>query len=59
MKPSEMNVGERMVDYMTGEVADLSSHICFIKMCENDHFCVLDYEHKTKCFTIRHAVECT
>ncbi len=55
---SEMEVGERMIDHMTGEVAELSAHLCLVKMCKNNHFCSLNYEHVIPHLSLLHNEVC-
>lgn len=57
-KPNEMDIGERMVDYMPEAMAKLSAHICMVKICDKNHFCILDYCHDGDHHEIKHGVLC-
>ncbi len=54
----EIKIGERMIDYMEGEIKSLSEHICMTKICDRNHFCSLNFKHITDHFSLTHGELC-
>lgn len=58
-KPSEMKVGERMIDFMPdNEIKKMSEHICFVKMCDRNHFCSSNFGHRGGHVSLTHIAVC-
>ena len=57
--PSELKIGERMIDFIpNGEIKELSKHICFIKVCNKNHFCSRDFDHNGDHMSLMHGIKC-
>lgn len=54
MKIEDLKIGERFVDQEKGKVVELTSHLCLIKICKNNHICVLNRNHNYDHVSIGH-----